>query len=366
VLYVVLVKQPLAVPQALSCCLKAEGASTIVSKMLYAFQLIFVAIISYILTQLPTWMSSQDWWRFAQYIPGFIGCTEPMCVGVMAPYRITFALAVFHLIFTIMFIRVKYKSDPRTAFQNGWWVIKFPLLILVGIAGFFIPNTFFIGFAWVSLFGSGLFVLIQLVLLVDFAHTITETLVDKFEETKSRFFAAALLISTIVVYVAFAVGSILMYVFYPNGKGDCWVNTMFITLNIIFCIAISLFSINPELQKKNPRAGLFQSAVVTFYCTYQVFSAISSEPDNLNCSTLKSAGGASLFIGVCITFVSVVYSALRVSSSDLSGEKRAILKKKKDEEERKRLLNIAAPDLEDNTKTEDKQTELDSDLEKKR
>jgi len=114
-------------------------------------------------------------------------------VGVMAPYRITFALAVFHLIFTIMFIRVKYKSDPRTAFQNGWWVIKFPLLILVGIAGFFIPNTFFIGFAWVSLFGSGLFVLIQLVLLVDFAHTITETLVDKFEETKSRFFCCSLI-----------------------------------------------------------------------------------------------------------------------------------------------------------------------------
>jgi len=47
-------------------------------------------------------------------------------------------------------------------------------------------------------------------------------------------------------------------------------------------------------------------------------------------------------------------------------EKRELLKKKrKDEEERKRLLNIAAPDLEDNTKTEDKQTELDSDLEKK-
>jgi len=92
---------------------------------------------------------------------------------------------------------------------------------------------------------------------------------------------------------------------------------MAISLNLIFCIAITVFSIHPRLQEKNPRAGLLQSAVVTMYCTYLVWSAIMSEPVDMKCGSISMAGGThySVILGVIITVIAVIYSTLRLSTS---------------------------------------------------
>jgi len=338
------------VSSGFNCCLKAEGSSSVVSRILYAFQLIFVAIISYVLSRLPDWLKNVEWWK---YIPGLIGCPESLCIGTMAAYRVTFALAVFHFIFMLMMLFVRKKSDPRTAIQNGWWIIKFPLFILLSIGAFFIPNEFFIPFGWISLFGAGLFVLIQVVLLLDFSHTISEKLVNKYDESGSRIWAILLVVCTGGCYIAFIVGTILMYVFFTNKDGalKCGINSMFITVNIILCFIVSVFSINPAIQRKNSKAGILPASVVTFYCTYLVWSSISSEPVEWKCSTLQSPSNTSLFVGVAISIFALVYSALRVSSSDLTGKqkekKEAKKKKEKDDDERRSLLKIANPDLKD-------------------
>lgn len=118
------------------------------------------------------------------------------------------------------------------------------------------------------------------------------------------------------------------------------------------------FRLTLRYKKKNPKSGIFQSAVVTFYCTYLVWSSISSEPTDWKCSILDSPSGPSLFIGVSISFLALVYSALRVSSSDLTGKKKE-KKNAKQEAERKRLLKIANPDLDE----EDLKKEDSNDLE---
>jgi hypothetical protein len=269
----------------------------------------------------------------------------------MAAYRVTFALAVFHFILMLMMLFVRKKSDPRTAIQNGWWILKLPLLILICIGAFFIPNVFFIPFGWFSLFGAGLFVLIQLVLLIDFSHAMSEKLIDKFDESNGpRIWAFILIALTIVCYIVFIVGTILMYLFFTNQSVSprCGLNSVFITVNIIICFIVSVFSINPTIQKKNPKAGIFPSAVVTFYCTYLVWSSISSEPVDWKCSTLDSPSNTSLIVGVSISILALVYSALRVSSSDITGKKKDKKKEKQNKEaERRRLLKIANPDLKD-------------------
>src|SRR6266852_7213756 len=65
----------------------------------------------------------------------------------------------------------------------SWWGPKvFAWLVLVGIS-FFIPNGFFMFWGnYVSLFGATAFILIGLVLLVDFAHSWSETCLDKWLE----------------------------------------------------------------------------------------------------------------------------------------------------------------------------------------
>jgi len=101
-------------------------------------------------------------------------------------------------------------------------------------------------------------------------------------------------------------------------------NTTFVTVNLILCFFFSIFSIHPKLQEKNPRSGLLQSAIVTAFCTYLVWSAISSETTDMQCSNIQlsdQGSTVSTILGIAFTFVAVIYSALRTASSDIQGER---------------------------------------------
>jgi hypothetical protein len=182
-----------------------------------------------------------------------------------------------------------------------------------------------------------------LVLLVDFAHTLNETWIGYYEESEGegKGWLALLLGSTFFLYAAALVGIVLMYVYFTDNPKGCWFNPMFITLNLILCAAVSLFSIHPGLQAKNPRIGLLQSAVVTAYCTYLVWSALSSQPATMHCSSFPLTSkphedSFSMIVGLIMTFLALVYSAFRAS-----GEGAKITM---DDPARKALLAAMPPD----------------------
>lgn len=94
---------------------------------------------------------------------------------------------MFHAILSLTLVGVKDTRSARAAIQNGWWGPKvLSWLVLVGLS-FLVPNGFFIHFwaSWVALPGSMAFILIGLVLLVDFAHTWSETCLERWEQTDS-------------------------------------------------------------------------------------------------------------------------------------------------------------------------------------
>ena len=72
-------------------------------------------------------------------------------------------------------------------FYYSFWGIKY-LLVIGGIIGaFFIPEGSF-GITWMyfGLIGGFLFIIIQLILIIDFAHSWAEKWVDNYEETESK------------------------------------------------------------------------------------------------------------------------------------------------------------------------------------
>jgi len=270
----------------------------------------------------------------------------------MSVYRVSFSLAIFHFILTLVMIRVNSTLDKRHELQHSWWIVKVPVLLLLMVGSFFIPNDVFVPYGWIALIGSGIFVLIQLVLLVDFAHSWTEKWVANYEETKSKCWAGALVGVSVVLYVFAIALSIVMYIFFTENPRQCWFNPMFITVNLLLCFALTVFSIHPKVQEKNPRIGLLQSAVVTGYSTYLIWSSLSSEPSNKGCSKFPSflpsntsgtdsasnggaaGGGTALFLGVLFTFLALIYSAMRVSS-----EHDTLRGKSTDKEAKKKLLS---------------------------
>jgi len=200
---------------------------------------------------------------------------------------------------------------------------------------------------------------VQLILLVDFAHSWNESWVQKYHETQSRSWLAALLASSLILFAMAIVGTVLMYVYFTSAQKGCGINAAFVTLNLIFCFAFSIFSIHPGLQEKNPRSGLLQSAVVTAYCTYITWSAISSEPADMHCSTLQlspTGSYSSVIIGIVLTFVAVIYSALRTSSADIQGETSPLVdpSSKKDKEKEKDVENNGQEGSKDKANDPDK------------
>lgn len=246
------------------------------------------------------------------------GCDK--AVGYLAVYRICFILTCFFVLMALIMIGVKSSRDARAGIQNGFWAIKF-LLVIGGIIGsFFIPEgTFGITWMYFGMVGGFLFILIQLILIIDFAHSWAEAWVGNYEETESKGWYFALIGITLLNYALSITGIVLLYVFYTKSDG-CDLNKFFISINLIFCIMASVVSILPSVQEKLPRSGLLQSSVVTLYVTYLTWSSVSNSAKECNPGVWgifgkESSGNNDIdIIGLLIWMCCVLYSSLRSAS----------------------------------------------------
>jgi serine incorporator 1/3 len=250
------------------------------------------------------------------------------CYGVLAVHRITFALTLFHFILGMLLIGVQDTRTKRAAIQNGWWGPKVLAWILLTVLMFFIPNGFFVVWAnYFALILASVFIVLGLVLLVDFAHTWSETCLDKWEETESSFWKYTLIGSTLGMYATMVTVTGLLYGYF-SGSG-CGLNTFFITFNLFLCLLITALCISPQVQEANPRSGLAQSSMVSAYCTYLITSALMNR-NNEHCNPIQRNQGSgakttTVVIGACFTFLAIAYSTSRAAtqSKALVGKKRA-------------------------------------------
>ncbi|XP_068172251.1 serine incorporator 1 [Antennarius striatus] len=202
-----------------------------------------------------------------------------MFVGYKAVYRVCFGMSMWFLGFSILMINVKNSRDPRAAVHNGFWFFKFAALVAVTAGAFYIPDRPFT-YTWFVMGSAGafFFILIQLVLLVDFAHSWNESWVEKMETGNSRLWYAALLGVTILNYILSFIAVVLFFVFYTKPDG-CFINKTFISVNMLLCIVASVVSVLHKVQDSQPRSGLLQSSIITLYTMFLTWSAMTNEPD---------------------------------------------------------------------------------------
>ncbi|KAK1142137.1 hypothetical protein AOXY_G36987 [Acipenser oxyrinchus oxyrinchus] len=265
------------------CCPNSKNST--VTRLIYAFILLLGTMVSCIMLapgieqQLKKIPGFCEGGRGTQIptVDGFVNCD--VFVGYKAVYRMCFGLAISFFAFSLLMLNVKNSRDPRAAIHNGFWFFKIAAIIAVTVGAFYIPEGPFTR-AWfvIGTFGAFCFILIQLVLLVDFAHSWNESWVDKMEEGNSRCWYAALLSATGLNYILSIVAIVLFYVFYTKPEG-CIENKFFISFNMLFCIAASITSVLPKVQEAQPRSGLLQSSIITLYVMYLTWSAMTNEPD---------------------------------------------------------------------------------------
>ncbi|KAK3088575.1 hypothetical protein FSP39_020772 [Pinctada imbricata] len=260
-------------------------------------------------------------------------------VGYLSVYRICFALAGFFLLFCLIMINVKSSKDPRSGIQNGFWAIKIIVLIGICVGAFFIPRgSFGIALMWIGLIGAFLFIIIQLILLIDFAHGWAESWVEKHEETESKCYYFGLLFFTIIFYLVGITMVVLFYIFYGTHS-DCTLHKFFISFNLILCVGVSILAILPKIQEYSPRSGLLQSSIITIYVMYLTWSAMSNNPNkecnpslstifNPNTNSTGSTDGNYVttafdwqsIIALLVFLFAVLYSSIRSSSNSQVGK----------------------------------------------
>lgn len=267
-------------------------------------------------------------------IPHFCQNEPNLCdkvVGYIAVYRICFAMAVFFVFFCLIMYGVKSSKDARSGIQNGFWGIKVLIFIGAIVGAFFIPDGKFTEvWMYFGLIGAFLFILIQLVLLVDFAHSWNSAWVENMEETGSKVWAALLLFFTFLMYGTSVAGIVCLYVYFTHGiKGaaasECHTNKFFISFNLILCIIASVLAIHPKVQEHQPRSGLLQSAVISLYTVYLTWSALLYNPDSscnpfVNTDPSVKSIDTQAIIGLVLMFLLVIYASIRTASSSQVGK----------------------------------------------
>ncbi|XP_050734628.1 serine incorporator 1-like isoform X3 [Eriocheir sinensis] len=337
------------------CCAACPSCkNSTSSRIMYAVMMLLGTIVACIMLS-PGLQSALEKVPFCEGEGAQSSITDPVAksvqldcsgiVGYLAVYRLCFAMSLFFFVMALLMVGVKTSKDPRAAIQNGFWGIKYLVLIGAIIGAFFIPHGNF-GQVWMyfGMIGGFLFILIQLVLIIDFAHSWAEAWVDKYEETESKGWYCALLSFTFFNYALAITAVVLFYVFYTTPHDvtpaqevlteSCGLHKFFISFNLILCVLVSILSILPKVQDSQPRSGLLQASVITLYTMYLTWSAMTNAPQK-NCKpdwdaiidnggkvtptdgpvTHEPAFDGESIASLIIWFCCVLYSSMRTASN---------------------------------------------------
>ncbi|XP_071433003.1 serine incorporator 2 [Pithys albifrons albifrons] len=262
------------------CCPSAKNST--ISRLLFTFFLFLGTLVSII-------MIIPGVERELHKLPGFcegsgavlgvqphVDCSS--FLGHKAVYRMGFAMASFFLLFAVLMLCVRSSKDPRAALQNGFWFFKFLVLVGLTVGAFYIPDGAFTSvWFYFGVVGSFLFILIQLVLLIDFAHSWSQRWLRNASESSAKGWYAALCTVTFTFYAASIAAIALLYVYYTKPQG-CTEGKALISINLILCFIISVVSILPKIQEAQPHSGLLQASLITLYTIYVTWAALANVP----------------------------------------------------------------------------------------
>uniref|UniRef100_A0A8R1DVJ3 Serine incorporator n=1 Tax=Caenorhabditis japonica TaxID=281687 RepID=A0A8R1DVJ3_CAEJA len=325
---------------SLCCSFCPTTKSSTTTRIMYAFMLFTSTFLSCVmlLPGIQNKLAENKW--FCEGLNEYAGISCAHATGFQAVYRVCAATATFFFLFMLMMFGVKDSNDKRSSIQNGFWFFKY--LILAGlIVGFFFIRSESLAtpLMYLGLIGGFMFILIQLILIVDFAHGVAESWVEAYEEDDSRYCYAGLLGITFGGFALAFAAVVVMIIFYTTGEG-CGLPRFFIIFNSLLCVGLTVLSMHPAVQERSPRSGLIQAVMITGYVMYLTWAALINNPDKqCNPSLISIFTGnstdpshkgkeehygiplpAQSIVSLFIWFACLLYASIRNSSNTSLGK----------------------------------------------
>lgn len=267
-----------------------------------------------------------------------------LLIGYLAVYRVAFTMSSFFFLLAVTTIGVSTSRSWRAGIHNGMWFLKLLLMCGICCSVFLLSpetiNLFSKVWRYVGMSGAFLFIIIQLLLIIEFARRWTYNWKNKAIDTGNKCWFVVMVFCALIIYIIVVVGVLMLIQSFTKWEG-CITNKIFIGVNSGLCLLCSFISILPFVEKNTGdfRAGLLQSSIISAYVIYLTWSALSSEPVKgdedyvekneyngsqtfLNameeiCSpsqlTFSINEWIISYIGVAIMFMMVLYSTIRTS-----------------------------------------------------
>ncbi|KAF7009785.1 hypothetical protein CFC21_024286 [Triticum aestivum] len=186
-----------------------------------------------------------------------------------AVLRLSLGNFLFFAIFALTMIGVKDQNDRRDAWHHGGWIAKFAIWVVLVVLMFFVPNIVITVYEILSKFGSGLFLLVQVVMLLDFTNNWNDSWVEKDEQK----WEIALLVVTVICYLAtFAFSGVLFMWFNPSDH-DCGLNVFFIVLTMILAFAFAIIALHPQVSMSALVLGMLTTVLSVVYSAVRAGSS---------------------------------------------------------------------------------------------
>ena len=250
--------------------------------------------------------------------------------GFGAVYRVMLSMTTFYGIFALFTIRVTRINSFRARFNNGFWILKFVILLAITIGTFFIPkkSEFFRIWMYACLIGGFVFMLYQIVIVIDFGHSWSVSWAERLDTNNSKLWYLAMVLATLLMFTITLAAVATFYVLFAGKHAltRCKANTFYVTFIVIQCFLATVISVTPTVQQELAGAGLLQSSVVILYTSYLTYNTLSTEPDTtcnplgkiiLEYDKMSGINGEGLF-GCLLTFALVIFACtVRAHTSQL-------------------------------------------------
>ena len=230
-------------------------------------------------------------------------CDSSKCLGIGGVNRITFALAVF---FALHALLTRFVSSCARIDSQSWWA-KGALFIVLLVCAWLLPNSFYNVYMHIARVASAFFLLLQLILLIDFAYTWNA---DWTSEAKG--WNKGVLAACVLLYSASLTAFVLHLVYFGQGPDSCHLQKFFIGFTFALTALMTAISISPQIAEGG---GLLPAGVVTAYSYWLLFSALTSDPSSCNTVSSRSKEFAPLIVGLLLTTASVAYASWSVATN---------------------------------------------------
>lgn len=233
-------------------------------------------------------------------------CSNDTCIGNQGAYRVSFALFLFFMFHYVMSHKWNLCLDPsqRIAFNNSRMLWKLIAFVPTLFIAFVIPNNFFVVYAWFCVVVSVLYLIGQLIILLEFSYAWS----DAWAKREEQRFAIGLAICTLVMFVASIVVVAYLYVWFGNSSA-CQYGQAFITITLLAGVVYTALSIYVE------HGSILPSAVVLVYTVFNCYSALSSGIPAGECNTIGGNSTSQLVVGAAFACLSLVCAATGAGAS---------------------------------------------------